>query len=101
MTKQDETLLLFRNCIPLFQALGDSVRQDIILLLAEAEHLNVNQLTDKLPLSRPAISHHLKVLKDTKLVTVTRRGTENYYSLELSLAIEDIKKLIQSVEENC
>ena len=48
-------------------AMGDSARQEIILALARTDELNVSQLARKLPLSRPAISHHLKVLRQAGL----------------------------------
>lgn len=70
----------FRDCESLFHALGDPARQAIILLLSEHERLNVNQVTELMHLSRPAISHHLKVLKDAGLVALARESRENFYS---------------------
>ncbi len=93
--------MLFRKCNPLFHALGDSMRQEIILLLADHENLNVNQIAEQLPLSRPAISHHLKILREAGLVSVTRKGTENYYSLQLEDALQLLKELIKAAEETC
>ncbi|WP_141432681.1 metalloregulator ArsR/SmtB family transcription factor [Bacillus sp. 03113] len=95
------TIENFRNCIPLFQALSDEYRQDIILLLAEKERLTVNEIAEHSKLSRPAISHHLKILKQNNLVSVDQQGTKRYYSLALDTAIEQLKKLIQTVEEDC
>lgn len=69
-------------CKALFFALGDGTRQQIILLLEKSDALNVTQLTKKLPRSRPAISHHLQVLRRAGLVAVRRQGTENFYSLD-------------------
>ena len=72
----------FRNCIPLFQALADPARQDIIILLSEHERLTVNEIAVQSTLSRPAISHHLKILRDTKLVTIEQKGTQRFYSFK-------------------
>lgn len=91
----------FRSCIPLFQAMGDPARQDIILLLAEHDELTVNEITEHSVLSRPAISHHLKVLRDSEFVTVKQIGTQRYYSLSLDQAVEQLKNLIHTVETNC
>ena len=63
-------------CKPLFFALGDKTRQQIILLLENVDECNVTELADKLPLSRPAVSHHLRVLRQSGIVKVKRRGTE-------------------------
>lgn len=79
---------LFKSCMPLFIALGDEVRLTIIEVLTstdsfhtEIRGMNVNEITDKTNLSRPAISHHLKILKDAGLVSVRQEGTANYYFL--------------------
>ncbi|MGB4347031.1 MAG: metalloregulator ArsR/SmtB family transcription factor, partial [Burkholderiaceae bacterium] len=71
----------FRACESLFHALGDPARQKIVLLLAEYERLNVNQITEMMHLARPSISHHLKVLKDAGMVSLARESRENFYSL--------------------
>ncbi|WP_335870270.1 ArsR/SmtB family transcription factor [Bacillus sp. 2205SS5-2] len=91
----------FRSCIPLFQALSDPYRQDIILLLAEKQPMTVNEITENLTLSRPAVSHHLKMLRDQKLVSIVQKGTQRYYSLELADATELLKELIYTVETTC
>ncbi|MFY0544108.1 ArsR/SmtB family transcription factor [Brevibacillus sp. H7] len=92
---------LFRACIPLFQALADPARQDIILLLAEKEKLTVNEIAEHATLSRPAISHHLKILRDNKLVEIEQKGTQRYYSLALEHSLDLLKQLIHTVETTC
>ena len=91
----------FRDCLPLFQAFGDTGRQDIVLLLAEVESMNVNQIAEQLTLSRPTISHHLKTLRSAGLVSSTRRGTENCYTLQIDAALELLKELVVQVEASC
>lgn len=91
----------FRACIPLFQALLDPSRQDIILLLFEHKRLTVNEITEYATLSRPAISHHLKILRDNKLVSIEQKGTQRYYSLSIEIAVDQLKALIHTVETNC
>ena len=77
---------LFHDCMPLFISLGDEVRLTIIEALAASltssqGGLNVKEITEKTSLSRPAISHHLKILKNAGLIGVKRKGTFNYYFL--------------------
>lgn len=98
---QEEVLASFRACAPLFAALGDTARQDIILLLAEKERMNVTQITESMHLSRPAISHHLKVLLQAGLLKVERESRENFYSLELDSALTLMKRLIAQTEASC
>jgi ArsR family transcriptional regulator, arsenate/arsenite/antimonite-responsive transcriptional repressor len=95
------TARAFRDCLPLFQAFGDTGRQDIILLLAEVDSMNVNQIAEQLILSRPTISHHLKTLRNAGLVSSERRGTENYYSLQIDAAVDLLKELVVQVEASC
>jgi len=90
----------FTACRPVFFALGDGIRQQIILLLAKSDACNVTQLTGKLPLSRPAISHHLKVLRQAGLVGVRRQGTESYYFLTIDDTLALLKRLVYQVENS-
>lgn len=92
---------VFRACIPLFTTLADPARQDIILLLAEMEPLSVNEIAEQSSLSRPAISHHLKILRDNSLVKIEQKGTQRYYSLSLEQSVEQLKELITIVESEC
>jgi ArsR family transcriptional regulator len=66
----------------LFKALGDPHRLTILATLARAEdEVCVCDFTSALPLNQPAVSHHLKILRDAQLVTWERRGTWVYYRL--------------------
>ncbi|NMH73617.1 winged helix-turn-helix transcriptional regulator [Bacillus sp. RO2] len=92
---------VFRSCIPLFTTLSDPARQDIILLLAEHESLSVGEIANTSSLSRPAISHHLKILKDNRLVQMEQKGTMRYYSLTLDTSVSQLKALVDIVESEC
>ena len=63
-----------------FDALGDPSRRAILALLGTHDR-SVQQLADALPISRPAVSRHLRVLKDAGLVTDRPEGTRRLYSL--------------------
>ena len=63
------------------QALGDPTRREIFEMLADGP-LGVQQIADGMPVSRPAVSQHLKVLKDAGLVTDRAQGTRRLYSLD-------------------
>lgn len=62
-----------------FAALGDSVRQQILLVFESNEEICVNEIARQFKLSRPAISHHLKVLRDAHVLVSVKRGKEVYY----------------------
>ena len=61
--------------------------------------LNVNEITRRTSLSRPAISHHLKILKDAGLVGVRQEGTANYYYLTLRESNRILMELGYRLEE--
>ncbi|WP_405161633.1 metalloregulator ArsR/SmtB family transcription factor [Nocardia sp. NBC_01499] len=63
-----------------WDALGDRTRRAIVACLAERPRA-VGELADELPVSRPAVSQHLKVLKDAGLVTDRMAGTRRIYRL--------------------
>jgi DNA-binding transcriptional ArsR family regulator len=97
----DDVLASFRACAPVFNALGDKFRQDLVMLLAQDERLNVNQIAARMPLSRPAISHHLKVLLHAGLVELERVSRENFYRLTLDASLADLRRLVEQAEASC
>lgn len=73
----------FQSCQRAFTAIGDETRQNIIITLLESNctGIRVGEITERTHLSRPAVSHHLKILKEAKIVGMRREGTRNYYYL--------------------
>ena len=71
----------FSECRKAIIVLGDETRQSIIMALLQNEKigLRVGEITEKTHLSRPAVSHHLQILKDAKIVAMRRKGTMNFY----------------------
>jgi DNA-binding transcriptional ArsR family regulator len=65
-----------------FQAIADPNRRAIIGLLAN-QRLTVNAVAEHFPISRPAISRHIKILQESGLVVVQRHGRERYCEVRL------------------
>jgi DNA-binding transcriptional ArsR family regulator len=63
-----------------FDALGDPNRRAIVELLGSGGR-SVREIADALPISRPAVSRHLRLLKDAGLVVEEPRGTRRIYRL--------------------
>jgi DNA-binding transcriptional ArsR family regulator len=63
-----------------FVALGDPNRRAIVELLQPGER-SVREIADELPISRPAVSQHLRVLREAGLVAEEVRGTRHVYRL--------------------
>jgi DNA-binding transcriptional ArsR family regulator len=64
------------------EALGDSTRRQIVDVLRRNGPSSVAELAARLPISRPAVSQHLMVLRRSRLVTYEESGTRNVYRLD-------------------
>ena len=64
-------------------ALADPIRREVVDLLAGGE-LAAGELADRFPVSRPAISRHLRVLREAGLVQVRTEGRNRFYALDPS-----------------
>lgn len=66
-----------------FELIGNVTRIEIICLLLRAKNgeMSVTEITNNLFLSRPAVSHHLKILKDSTILKMRECRSTNYYSL--------------------
>jgi DNA-binding transcriptional ArsR family regulator len=71
-----------RDAAPLFAALGDHTRLDLVMRLAAGGPGSITRLSEKSRVSRQAITKHLAVLSDSGLVRSTRQGRERVWELE-------------------
>jgi DNA-binding transcriptional ArsR family regulator len=62
-----------------FTALGDAHRQRILLTFERGERLNVGQIVEVSTLSRSAVSHHLRLLREAGVLDSEKVGKEVYY----------------------
>ena len=69
------------NVAEILGALGDPSRRAIVEVLVTGE-LSVGELADRMPISRPAVSQHLKVLKQVGLVVDRAVGTQRMYAVD-------------------
>ncbi|MDQ2784128.1 MAG: metalloregulator ArsR/SmtB family transcription factor [Chloroflexota bacterium] len=75
-------------------ALGDPMRLQILYLLGSRGRTNVGDIAGNfLHVSRPAISHHLKVLRDAGVVDSEKIGQEVYYRLERDHIVATLRML--------
>jgi DNA-binding transcriptional ArsR family regulator len=78
-----------------FEALADPNRRAIAQLLGGGE-LSVKELADSMPISRPAVSRHLRLLKSAGLVTDRAEGTRRLYRLQ-DEGIEAVRSYLEQV----
>ena len=92
----------FSQSMKTITAIGDEVRQNIIITLLECGcyGFRVGEITNRTHLSRPAISHHLKILCNANIVKVKKQGTMNFYFLNPDRQeIQNIYNLCGSILE--
>ena len=88
----------FSSCTKILTALGDETRQHLILEmmgLGNCSGVRVCEITEKTNLSRPAVSHHLQILKDAGIVKMRKEGTKNYYYFDPEM--ESFERLISAL----
>lgn len=78
-----------------FDALGDPQRRAIVELLGVRER-SVRELADVLPISRPAVSRHLRLLKSAGLVEEEPAGTRRIYRLQAA-GVEAVQRYLVQV----
>jgi DNA-binding transcriptional ArsR family regulator len=78
-----------------FDALADGHRREILLMLRSGDHA-VNQIARELPISRPAVSRHLRLLKEAGLVEEETAGTRRLYRIRQE-GVEAVRKYLEAV----
>ncbi|HSW96354.1 MAG TPA: metalloregulator ArsR/SmtB family transcription factor [Candidatus Saccharimonadales bacterium] len=86
----------------MFSALADPTRRNILEILAQKGQLSATDISDKFKISPPAISQHLKILRETKLVDMEKKAQQRLYQLNpdtLATFESWIKKVTYQWEE--
>ncbi len=81
----------WRNISKVFTALGDEHRQRILLTFEPGERLNVGQIVAVSTLSRSAVSHHLKILREAGVLDSVKEGKEVYFWIAKDFLLEALE----------
>lgn len=89
------------ECRQILNAIGNKTRLGIISTLFEinCKGMRVGEIANYAKLSRPAVSHHLKVLIDAEVVGRHQKGTRNYYYMKLGGSWQRFVELVNQVEK--
>jgi len=82
-----------------FTALGDEHRQRILLTFEPGERLNVGQIVEVSTLSRSAVSHHLKLLREAGVLESEKVGKEVYYWVNKAFLDESLCAVLEFIRE--
>lgn len=89
----------WRQLAKVFVALGDEHRQRILLTFEAGERLTVGQISEVSTLSRPAVSHHLKILRAAGVLEAEKLGKEVFLSVNKALLEDTLSTVLEFVRE--
>ena len=93
----------FSACQKTLMAFGDENRQHLILEMMQMGQCNgvrVGAITERTHLSRPAVSHHLRILREAGLVQIRREGTRNHYYFDVHTAsVGKLQEMLAHITE--
>ena len=87
----------WRATAAVFTALGDEHRQRMLLTFEKGERLTVGQIVEVATLSRPAVSHHLKILRQAGVLDAQREGREVYLRINREVLEETLAAVLDYV----
>ena len=89
----------FSASAKILTAISDETRQHLIVEMMKMGHcmgVRVGEITERTNLSRPAVSHHLQIMKDAGIVKVRKEGTKNFYYFDSEM--EAFERLIETLQ---
>jgi DNA-binding transcriptional ArsR family regulator len=90
----------WRPMAKVFIALGDEHRQRIMLTFQKGERLTVGQISNVSTLSRPAVSHHLKILRAAGVLEAEKIGKEVYLRVNKAMLEETFADVLGYMREH-
>ena len=81
----------WRNLSRVFAALGDEHRQRILLTFEPGERLNVGRIVEVSTLSRTTVSHHLRVLREARILRSEKIGKEVWFWLDKAFLVDALE----------
>lgn len=90
----------WRGNAQVFTALGDEHRQRIVLLFEPGERLSISQIAAVSPLSRTAVSHHLRVLRDAGVLRSEKVGKEVMVWLDKKYLLQTFDTVSAFIKKN-
>ena len=87
-----------RACAPIFAALGDETRLALVAKLSDGHACSISQLTEGTPLTRQAVTKHLRVLTNARIVKSVKSGRETLFELNPAplRAVRDYADVVSS-----
>ncbi len=84
--------------VEIFNALGNEIRLEIVKMLLENQGLFCSDIVNKLHLSQPAISHHLKELRRSKIIVYRKEGSLVFYEVNKEYLKSVLSRFMEMLE---
>lgn len=82
-----------------FLALGEENRQRILLMFERGRELAMKEVVDACPLSRTAVTHHIRCLLDAGIIVAEKRGASVYLRPNPAVVIDALQGVLTYIEE--
>jgi DNA-binding transcriptional ArsR family regulator len=89
----------WRGLAQVFTALGDEHRQRILLMFGKNEELTIKDIVEQVPLSRTAVTHHIRALRQAGVLSAEKRGKEVFLKPNASRVLDAIEALRRYIKE--
>jgi ArsR family transcriptional regulator len=89
----------WKGLAQVFTALGDEHRQRILLMFQTNEELTIKDIAEQVPLSRTAVTHHIRALRESGVLTAEKRGKEVYLRPDPKRVLDAIEALRSYIKE--
>ena len=90
----------WRNISKVYSALGDEHRQRILLTFEPGERLNIGQIVEVSTLSRTAVSHHLRILREAGVLQSVKEGKEVYFWINKNFLVDAMETVVGYIKKN-
>ena len=90
----------WRHISKVYAALGDEHRQRILLTFEPGERLNIGQIVDVSTLSRTAVSHHLRILREAGVLQSVKEGKEVYFWINKNFLVDAMETVVGYIKKN-
>ena len=90
----------WRNISKVYAALGDEHRQRILLTFEPGERLNIGQIVEVSTLSRTAVSHHLRILREAGVLQSVKEGKEVYFWINKNFLVDAMETVVGYIKKN-
>ena len=90
----------WRDIAKVFVAMGDAHRQRILLTFSRGERLNVGRIAEVSTLSRSAVSHHLKIMREAGVLGSEKIGKEVWFWVEREALLDALAEVSGYIREH-